>query len=501
MARIKLLNLAAALLLISLSACSVGPDYVKPKTDTPASFREADGWKKAEPQDHVPRGTWWTVFNDTQLNGLEEQVNITNQNIKAAEAQFRQALAVVQAARAAYYPTLTAGPTVSRYHQSAVAPGAVGSALSTSGISLNNSDFISEVTLSWQLDLWGKVRRQVESSKASAQASAADLEGVRLSAQATLAQDYFQLRSLDSQTKVLGATVEAYRKFLELTKNRYATGVAAQSDVQTALTQLETTEAQFIALGVQRTQMEHAIAILMGKAPSELSIPPSPLDAPPPVVPACLPSELLERRPDIASAERQAAAANAQIGVAIAAYYPTITIGATGGLEASTVAQWFTWPARFWTLGPGVLQQTLFDGGLRGAQTEEARAAYDASAATYRQTVLTAFQQVEDNLSALRILEQQAQAQDVAVNSSIKNLDITINHYKAGTASALDVINTQTTLLSNQLTAVGILGSRMNASVLLIDALGGGWNTADLPSDCYVGQRHYKGYFDILDPP
>ena len=493
------------MLLIVTSACTVGPDYVKPKVDAPASYKEIEGWKKAEPRDHVPRGTWWIVYNDTQLNGLEEQVNISNQNVKTAEAQFREALALVQAARAAYFPTVTAGPTVSRTRQSARSPGAVGSSISSTSpgsvsASLVNSDYSFDGAVTWQLDLWGKVRRQVESSKASAQASAADLEGVRLSAQALLAQNYFQLRTLDSQTKVLSDTVAAYRKFLELTKNRYATGVAAQSDVQTAVTQLETTEAQLIALGVQRAQMEHAIAILMGKAPSELTIPPSPLDGPPPEVPAGVPSELLERRPDIAAAERQAAAANAQIGVAIAAYYPTLTLSATGGFQAATAAQWFTWPARFWTLGPGVLQQTLFDGGLRGAQTEEARAAYDASAATYRQTVLAGFQQVEDNLAALRILEQQAQAQDAAVNSSIRNLDITINHYKAGTASALDVITTQTILLSNQLTAVGILGGRMNASVLLVDALGGGWCTTDLPSDCYVGQRHYKGCFDLLDP-
>jgi len=482
------------LLLVTLSACTVGPDYVKPKVDTPASYKEAEGWKKADPQDHVPRGTWWTIYNDPQLNGLEEQVNISNQNIKAAEAQFRESLALVQAARAAYFPTVTTGPNFSRSRTSAVAPGVSGSS------SLINSDYTYDMAVTWQLDLWGKVRRQVESSKASAQASAADLEGVRLSAQALLAQDYFQLRSLDSQAKVLNGTVEGYRKFLALTKNRYATGVAAQSDVQTAQTQLETTEAQLIALGVQRAQMEHAIAILMGKTPSELTIPASPLDGPPPALPAGVPSELLERRPDIAAAERQAAAANAQIGVAIAAYYPTLTLSATGGFQASTAAQWFTWPARFWTLGPGMIQQTLLDGGLRGAQTEEARAAYDASAATYRQTILTAFQNVEDQLAALRILEQQQQAQAIAVNSAKKNVEITINQYKAGTASALDVINTQTILLNNQLTAVGILGSRMNASVLLVDALGGGWNTSDLPSDSYVGHRHYEGYFDLLDP-
>jgi NodT family efflux transporter outer membrane factor (OMF) lipoprotein len=490
MAQIKLIEPAAALsLLLVLSACMVGPDYVKPKVDTPPSYKEVEGWKKAQPQDHTPRGAWWSMYNDPQLNSFEEQVNISNQNLAAAEAQYRQALAVVQAAKAAYFPTVTANGTAARSRASGNTPG------SSRSSNLISSDFIMEGGVTWQLDLWGKVRRQVESSKASAQASAADLEGVRLSAQALLAEDYFQLRTLDSQKKVLEDTVQAYRKFLELTKNRYATGVAAQSDIQTAITQLETTEAQLISVGVQRAAMEHAIAMLMGKTPADLSIPFSPLDGPPPEVPAGVPSELLERRPDIAAAERQAQAANAQIGVAEAAYYPTVTLSATGGFEASSIAQWFTWPSRFWTLGPAAVQETLFDGGLRRAQTEEAKAAYDASVATYRQTVLAGFQQVEDNLAALRVLEQQAQAQDAAVNSSIRNLDITVNHYKAGTASALDVINTQTILLSNQLTAVGILGSRLNANVLLVTALGGGWSKADLPTEKAVGRKPYEGWW------
>ncbi len=489
MARIKFsMPAAACRLLAILAACTLGPEDGKPKVDAPASYKEIEGWKKAQPQDNVPRGAWWTIYNDPQLNALEEQVNISNQNLAAAEAQYRQALALVQASRAAYFPTATANGTATRTHPSANAPGARGLTSQT------RSDFILAGGASWQPDLWGKVRRQVESSKASAQASAADLEGVRLSVHAQLALNYFQLRTLDAQKKLLDETVEAYRKFLEVTKNRYATGVAGRSDVLTAQTQLDTTEAQLIDTGVQRAQMEHAVALLIGKSPSELTIPPSPLDTPPPAIPSGIPSELLERRPDIAAAERQAAAANAQIGVAEAAYYPTITLSATGGLEASTVAQWFMWPSRFWTLGPGLMQQTLFDGGLRRAQTEQARAAYDASAAAYRETVLTAFQQVEDNLAALRILEQEAQAQNAAVDSAKKNLTITIDHYKAGIASALDVIVTQTIALSNELSAVNILGRRMNADVLLVEALGGGWSTADLPSDRLVGQKQYKGF-------
>jgi NodT family efflux transporter outer membrane factor (OMF) lipoprotein len=488
MARLQLIKHATiALLLAVLSACTVGPDYLKPKVETPPSYKEVEGWKKAEPQDNISRGSWWTIYNDRQLNALEEQVNISNQNLAAAEAQYRQALALVQVARAAYFPTATAGPSVSRSRTSA-------NVSTSNGISQTSSDYLFSAQVTWQPDLWGKVRRQVESSKASAQASDADLEGVRLSMQGQLAQDYFQLRTLDSQKQILTTTVDNYKKFLALTKNRYATGVAAQSDVLTAQTQLETAQTQLVATGVQRAQLEHAIAVLMGKAPSDLTIPATPLDLTPPAIPSGIPSELLERRPDIAAAERQAAAANAQIGVAEAAYYPNVTLSATGGFEASSLAQWFLWPSRFWTLGPAAVQETLLDGGLRRAQTEQARAAYDASVATYRQTVLAGFQQVEDNLAALRILEQEAKSADAAVDSAKKNVVITINQYKVGTASALDVITTQAIALNDELTAVNVLGSRLNADVLLVEALGGGWSTADLPSDKVVGQKQYKGF-------
>ncbi len=486
MARLQLIKHATIpLLLTVLSACTVGPDYVKPKVETPPSFKEVEGWKKAEPQDNIPRGCWWTIYDDKQLNGLEEQVNVSNQNLAAAEAQYREALALVQVARAAYFPTVAAGPAASRQRTSAKAVMAQGGAQITDDYQLSGQ-------VTWQPDIWGKVRRQVESSKASAQASDADLEGVRLSMQGQLAQDYFQLRTLDSQSRVFTTNVEIYKKFLELTKNQYATGVAAQAAVLTAQTQLDSTQALLIATGVQRAQMEHAIAVLMGKAPSDLTIPPTPLDTSPPAVPAGIPSELLERRPDIAAAERQAAAANAQIGVAEAAYYPNVTLSATGGFEASTLAQWFTWPARFWTLGPAAVEQTLFDGGLRRAQTVEACAAYDASVATYRQTVLAAFQNVEDNLAALRILEQEAVAADAAADSAKKNVILETNQYQAGTVSALDVIVVQAIALNDELTSVNVLGNRMNANVLLVEALGGGWNTADLATDKFVGQKHYK---------
>ncbi len=492
MARLQLIKHATiALLLAVLSACTVGPDYVKPKVETPPSYKEVEGWKKAEPQDSISRGSWWTIYNDEQLNALEAQVNISNQNLAAAEAQYRQALALVQVARAAYFPTATLGPSVSRSRSSA---NTSSNARGAMGESFTYTDLLSSGQVTWQPDLWGKVRRQVESSKASAQASDADLEGVRLSMQGQLAQDYFLLRTLDSQKKILTTTVDNYKKFLELTKNRYATGVAAQFDVLTAQTQLETAETQLIDTGVQRAQLEHAIAVLMGKAPSDVTIPATPLNLTPPDIPSGIPSELLERRPDIAAAERQAAAANALIGVAEAAYYPNVTLSATGGFEASSLARWFLWPSRFWTLGPAAVQETLLDGGLRRAQTEQARAAYDASAATYRQTVLAGFQQVEDDLAALRILEQEAKAADAAADSAKKNVVITINQYKVGTASALDVIVTEATALNNELTAVNVLGRRLNADVLLVQALGGGWSTADLASDKFVGQKHYKGF-------
>ncbi|MEN6441564.1 MAG: efflux transporter outer membrane subunit [Syntrophobacter sp.] len=472
---------STATMCLILSACTVGPNYVKPEMKTPVAYKETGEWKVAEPRDHLNRGAWWEVFNDPQLSALEEQVDISNQNLVAAEAQYRQALALVKVARAGYFPVLNAGASASR-SQTPGSTGSSGAGGTRSGSSSNvSSDFNFSGSASWDLDLWGKVRRSVEAGKASAQASAADLEGVRLAAQVQVAQAYFQLRALDAQKKLLDETAEGYRNFLQITKNRYETGVAARSDVLQAETQYKTTQTQSIDTGVQRAQLEHAIALLIGKSPVELTIPYAPLNALPPAAPASIPSELLERRPDIASAERQAAAANARIGVAEAAYYPTISLSASGGFEASNIAKWFTWPSSFWTLGPALLQQTILDGGLRRAQAEQARAAYDQTVAAYRQTVLTGFQQVEDNLAALRILEQEAGAQEEAVKAALQSLDVTINRYKSGVASALDVIITQTIALNNQLSAVSIMGRRMTASVLLIDALGGGWKAGDLP--------------------
>jgi len=477
--------------LVFFTGCTVGPDYVRPKTEAPVAYKENAGWKVAQPRDELPRGRWWEIYNDPQLNALAEQVDISNQNIAQAEANFRQALALIRVARAAYFPTVTGGPSWSRFKRSenlgsrntniAGASGTGGGSSIGTFPGATLSDYLLTSDATWELDIWGKVRRSVEASKAGAQASAATLEGIRLSAQATLAQNYFLLRALDEQKRLFNDTVAAYQKILDLTKNRYARGVASRADVLQAETQLKTTQAQAIDLGVQRAQLEHAIAVLLGKPASTFSISVAPLAMSIPPVPVGVPSELLERRPDIATAERTMAAANAQIGVALAAYYPTITLSATGGFEASNVGQWFVWPSRFWSLGAAAAQ-TIFQGGALVAQTDAARAAYDGTVAAYRQTVLTGFQEVEDNLAALRILENEAKVQDEAVKSSRQSVTVSTNQYKAGTISHLDLMVVETVALNNERTAVTIVGTRLSASVLLIKALGGGWTSSDLPA-------------------
>ncbi len=461
-----------------LTACTVGPNYVRPTTEVPGTYKEMEGWKVAQPEDRHIRGTWWEIFNSPELNALEEQANLSNQSVKVAEAQFRQARALIQVVRSAYFPTVTVGASYARSRASANLGGATG----TTGVSPKaTSDYLLLADASWEPDLWGRVRRAVESSKASAQATGADLESARLLVQAELAQDYFLLRVLDAQKQLLEATVAAFQKTLELTKNRYASGVASRADVLQAETQLKTTQAQAIDVGVQRAQLEHAIALLVGRPASLFSVPVAPLTVAPPAVPVGVPSELLERRPDIAAAERRAAAANAQIGVAVAAYYPTVTLTASGGFNSSSLSKWLAWPSRFWSVGPGI-SQTVFDGGFRRGQTAAAWAAYEGTVASYRQTVLTGFQEVEDNLAALRILEEEAKVQDEAVKAAQQSVAFTTNQYKAGTVSYLNVLVTQTIALSNEITALGIAGRRMTASVLLVKALGGGWDASSLRS-------------------
>jgi NodT family efflux transporter outer membrane factor (OMF) lipoprotein len=470
-------------MLALLSGCAAGPDYVRPAAEVPASYKEIQGWKKAQPKDHLIREAWWEIFNDPYLNDLEEQVNLSNQNIAVAEAQLRQARALVRISQAGYFPTVTIGASYTRSLNSSGAGGSVRGSTSSlsssggSGSSAATSDYVLLGAVSWEPDLWGRIRRTVESSRASAQASAADLEATRLLVQAELAQNYFQLRTLDAQKQLLDATVIAFQKFLDLTKNRYARGVASRADVLQAETQLKTTQAQAIDVGVLRAQLEHAIALLVGKPASVFSIPFSPMTLILPEIPAGLPSELLERRPDIASAERRMAAANAQIGVAVAAYYPAITLNASGGFAGSNLSDWLKWPSRFWSVGASI-SEIVFEGGLRHAQTAQARAAYDATVASYRETVLTGFQEVEDNLAALRILQEEAQVQEEAVKAAQQTVTVTTNQYKSGTVSSLNVIVAQAAALNSEITALNIFGRRMVAAVILVKALGGGWNTS-----------------------
>ena len=454
---------AAGILALALAACAVGPDYQRPEAAVSAAYKEAVGWKVAEPRDEASRGNWWEIFGDPKLSALIESIDMSNQNVLLAEARFRQAQALAAQSRAALFPTLDANASITR---SRSPTGVVGDR----SVALNSS---------WEIDLWGRLRRALESSAASAQASAADLAAARLSAQAELASNYFQLRVLDAQKQLLDDTVTAFDKSLELTRNRYAVGVAAKVDVAQAETLLKSTLAQSIDTGVQRAQLEHAIAILVGKPPSELSIAPVPLAVTMPRVPLGLPSELLERRPDVAAAERRAAAANAQIGVAKAAYFPSLTLSASGGFRSANAADLFTAPSRFWSIGPA-LAQSIFDAGLRRAQTEQAIAAYDATVAQYRQAVLAGFQEVEDNLAALRILEEEAKVQDEAVRAARESVVLTTNQYKAGTVSYINVVTVQTTQLNNERAAVGILGRRLVAAATLVKALGGGWDAAAL---------------------
>lgn len=474
-----------------LQGCDVGPKYNKPAVQAPATFKEVtpedlkkmDGWKVAEPKETVLHGKWWEVFQDPELNQLEEQVSVSNQNVAASFANFMAARAIVRQARSQYYPTVSVGPSILRQHQPSTS---VSSTASSSGRTFASFSFPFDA--SWTPDLWGRVRNTVRTDVANAQVSAADLENVRLTAQAELAVDYYELRGQDALKQLLDSTVVAFQQSLDLTKALYDTGIDSQESVAQAETQLDTTRAQDTNLGIARAQFEHAIALLVGQPASTFSIPVEALKAPPPAIPFGVPSELLERRPDVAAAERQMAAANAQIGVAKAAYYPTITLGANGGFQSSQLSQWFTWPSRVWSVGP-TFSETLFDAGLRRATVEQFRAQYDATVATYRQTVLTAFQQVEDNLSSLRILSQEIKEQDEAVDSAQHVLTLATDRYRLGIDPYLNVITAQTSLLGNQQTAVNLRMQQITASVQLMEALGGGWDTSQLPNGQQVISR------------
>ena len=477
--------LAAGMAALSLlEGCAVGPKYHRAPVDTPAAYKELDGWKVAQPQDSSLRGKWWEAFGDSQLDSLEEQVNVSNQNIAAAAASFLVARAMVKEARAQLFPTLTVGPGASWEHPSSTLRASTSgtSGTGTTQTSVGTfADYILPFDASYQVDLWGKIRNQVKANVYAAQASAADLQNVRLTAQAEVAVDYFQIRAQDAQKQLLDQTVKAFQESLDLTRALYQTGIDSDESVAQAETQLDTAKAQDTNLGILRAQYEHAIAVLVGKPASSFSIPVEPLNANPPEIPAGVPSQILERRPDVAAGERSMAQANAQIGVARAAYFPSLTLSASAGLESSSIAKLFTWPSRFFSAGPQ-MSETLFDGGLRRATMQQYRANYEETIANYRQDVLTAFQQVEDNLASLRILSQEVQEQDEAVTSAQRNLKIATDRYRLGLDPYLNVITAQTALLSNEQTTVNLKMEQMTSSVQLIEALGGGWDASQLPS-------------------
>jgi NodT family efflux transporter outer membrane factor (OMF) lipoprotein len=464
----------------------VGPNYKTPpaimapafKETTPTSFVENDGWKTGQPSDTRLKGDWWTLFGDAQLNQLEQQVDSANQTLKSAEANFRAARAQVGYVRSNEAPTIGVGPSIGVVRDSANQP-YFNNALANNG----GGDFSLPLDLNYEIDLWGRIRREVTSAREQAQASDADLENARLSLHAELALDYFGMRAADAQEKLLDQTVKAYESAVQLTSDRFEGGAAPQSDLAEARTQLDQARVQRTDLEVQRTQYEHAIAVLIGKPPAELTLPPLPLDQASqllPDIPGVMPAALLERRPDIAANERRMAAANEQIGIAQAAYYPTLSLSAIAGFQGTSALNWFSWPSRFWAVGPQ-LSQTIFDAGRRRSAKNITVNQYDATVADYRQTVLTAFQQVEDNLAALRVLEHEAQQQREATASAEQSLDLFQTRYEGGVDTYLQVVTWQTAALNDQRNDLDILQRRLDASVLLVKALGGGWDTTQLP--------------------
>ena len=467
---------------LGLAGCMVGPKYSKPAALTapadagqpPAEFKESNGWKQAQPAEETLAQDWWRIFGNPELNGLEAQVDVSNQTIKAAEAQFRQARALVAESRAGLYPTISTNPGISTNRTSSTIP------LTEPGLGAYGN-FVLPFDLTYELDAWGRIRRSIAAARADMQATGADLATVRLSTHAELAIDYFEMRSLDAQKQLLESTLATYQKALDFNQNRFVGGLASGAEVAQARTQLESTRAQSIDVGAARAQFEHAIAILAGRSPESLSLAEAALATAPPAIPTGIPSQLLERRPDIAAAERRMAAANEQIGIARAAFYPTLQITASGGYEARSIVDWFNWPSRFWALGPNALQ-TLFDAGRRRAATEAATAGYDATVADYRQSALNAFRDVEDNLAALRVLEQESAAQRVAVEAARHSLELSMNRYTGGLVTYLEVFTAQSTALANERIEVDLLRRRMDACVLLIKALGGGWDVSQLPT-------------------
>jgi NodT family efflux transporter outer membrane factor (OMF) lipoprotein len=488
---------AGLLASLALAGCVVGPKYHAPSAPVASTYKEspsnspesAQEWKVASPQDALLRGKWWEIFNDPELNALEDQVDANNQTIAQAYENYMSARALVREARSQYYPTISTAPSVSRSRGSSNLGSNVGTAngggVTSGGAGI--SFFSLPFTASWEPDLWGRIRNTVNQQRYNAQVSAADLENVRLSQHSSVAQLYFEIRGQDSLQKLFDDTVAADQKTVDYAQAQYEVGVGDRISLVEAQSALQSAESAAINVGLSRAQFEHAIAVLLGKTPAEFSVPKKPLDASPPSVPVGVPSQLLERRPDVAAAERTMAAANAQIGIAYAAYYPTVTLSPTAGFESSSITTWFTWPSRFWSIGP-TASETLFDAGLRRATVQQYVAMYNADVASYRQTVLTAFQQVEDYLAAERILSQQTAKQHEAVASAQEFFNLEFDRYQTGIDPYIDVLTAQNTLLSDQQTLANLLTQRMTSVVQLIAALGGGWEHSQLPSASQMSQ-------------
>jgi NodT family efflux transporter outer membrane factor (OMF) lipoprotein len=508
MTRKKLILIAAGALIpmILLAGCTVGPKYHRPAATVqapPPAYREIPQpdqdwgpWKVAQPQDAMLRGKWWEIYNDPELNALEEQLNIDNQNIKQAYENYMEARTLITQARAQLYPTVSTSPAYQKSHGSGNLTNTIGSTGNTGGktSTLYNIPFQA----SWEPDLWGRVRNTIHEFQYDAQLSAADLENVRLTEQASLATFFFELRGQDALQKIFADTIEADKRSLELTQARYETGVDTLISVVEAQNALQNAESAATNLGIARAQYEHAIAVLVGTTPSVFTMQVKPLDTSSPAVPVGVPSQLLERRPDIAASERSMAAANAQIGIATAAFYPTVTLSATGGFESSSITDLLTWPSRFWSVGPSV-SETVFDAGLRRATVNQFVAVYNADVASYRQTVLTAFQQVEDGLAAERTYSKQIEQQKLAVDSAQTYLQLAMARYETGVDQYLNVLVAQTTLLSDQQQLAVLRTSSMTASVQLIQALGGGWDLSQLPTPAQVSHKVTKSEMESVN--
>jgi len=495
-------RLFAAALLLMLSGCVVGPKYHPPSPpappavykESPARFKETEGWTVAQPADAKLRGKWWEIFNDPELNALEDQLNIDNQNIKQYFENFMEARAVVREARSQYFPTLSVVPSVTHSRASANVGSANANSAgtgTTSSPQLQSTLYSLPLEASWEPDLWGKVRNTVRQAQYAAQVSAADLENERLTEQASLAEYFFEIRGQDELQKIYDDTVAADQKAYELTRALYEAGIDDQISVVEAETTLRSAQAGATNVGIARAQYEHAIAVLLGKAASNFSIPVKPMTIAPPPIPVGVPSELLERRPDVAAAERTMAEANAAIGIAYAAYYPNLTLSGEGGFESSSFSHWLSWPSRFWSVGASI-PETIFDAGLRRATVQQYVATYNADLASYRQTVLAAFQQVEDSLAEVRILSKEIQQEQQAVNSAQTYLKLEQARYETGVDPYVDVLIAQTTVLADQQILNTLQVQQITSAVALVEALGGGWDRSQLPNAQQVTQKPTK---------